>query len=140
MLSTLAPSTRLQPSVSLARRPAMLLADEAPTFKIIKGKRIPIGSNGVYAARDGECIEPIDPIAGVIALGAFSVLAYFGFNTEKNRADSIREGGNVPRRRALTWLALQTGAAFYVGPQLTNPCSNVNSDDRWSGRKKSPTL
>ena len=115
--------------------PTMALAD-APEFRIIKGKRVGQDADAMAIARAGKCLEPVDPIAGLFAFGLAAGIASFGFNTPRNREDSIREGGNVPRRRALTWLGLQTGAAFLVGPQLTNPCSNVNSDDRW-GRTRS---
>jgi hypothetical protein len=137
-VAAFAPALRtpaMQPPVSFARAPTLLMADESLGYKIVKGKRVGLDSSGFDAARTGACIEPVDPLVGLTVLGVAALVAAFGFNTARNRADSVLEGGNanVPRRRALTWLGLQIGAAFYIGPQLTNPCSNVNSDERWAG-------
>ena len=71
-------------------------------------------------------VDDIDWQGGAVAFAAAAILAYFGFQTEFNR----REGPTVGRRRAVTWLALQSGAAFSLGPQLTNPCSPVNDKYR----------
>lgn len=140
LLTAFTPTLRSPAAISplsVGRSILPLMVDEALGYKIVKGKRIPLDSSGFDAARMGECIEPVDPLVGLTVLGAAALVASFGFNTARNRADSTLEGGNVPRRRALTWLGLQIGAAFYIGPQLSNPCSNINSEDRWSGGKRS---
>ena len=111
--------------LGLSLTDALLLAQRSGAEVIIHGRRV--SASDAVLANAGQCIEPIDPVAGGAAFFAAAALAAVGFNTQRNRDDSLREGGNVPRRRALTWLGLQTGAAFCVGPQLTNPCSNVNS-------------
>ena len=119
------PSPLLLLLLGLSLTDALLLAQRSGAEVIIHGRRV--SASDAVLANAGQCIEPIDPVAGGAAFFAAAALAAVGFNTQRNRDDSLREGGNVPRRRALTWLGLQTGAAFCVGPQLTNPCSNVNS-------------
>lgn len=134
-VATFVPAVRIPVQQHPVVWPTLLMADEPLGYKIVKGKRVALDSSGFDAARTGECIEPVDPVVGLTVLGVAALVASVGFNTARNRADSVLEGGdaNVPRRRALTWLGLQVGAAFYIGPQLTNPCSNINSDDRWAG-------
>ena len=102
---------------------------QTPPYRIVKGRRVYQDGVKEPVARNfqGSCVEePIDPKAGAVAFAAAAILAYFGFQTEFNR----REGPTVGRRRAVTWLALQSGAAFSLGPQLTNPCSPVNDKYR----------
>lgn len=134
-VATFVPAVRIPVQQHPVVWPTLLMADEPLGYKIVKGKRVALDSSGFDAARTGECIEPVDPVVGLTVLGVAALVASVGFNTARNRADSVLEGGdaNVPRRRALTWLGLQVGAAFYIGPELTNPCSNINSDDRWAG-------
>ena len=100
------------------------------TVRIIKGRRIAVGENGKRLgpiASQGACIEkPIDPVGAAVVFTAAATLAYFGFQTRMNK----EEGPDVPRRKAITWLALQSGAALSLGPQLTNPCSNINANYR----------
>ena len=110
------------------RRIVAIDALEEPAFRVIKGRKVYSDKDtGVARNFAGACLEdPIDPKAGAVVFAVAAVVAFFGFDTATNRA----EGPGVGRRRAITWLALQSGAAFKLGPQLTNPCSNINDPYR----------
>lgn len=121
------PHPRLAPRAPPFRTPVPLcLAEtlEEPPFRIIKGRKIPLDSiTPVGRNFRGACIdEPVDPKVALVMFGVTALVAYFGFQTQTN----LSEGPDVGRRRALTWLGLQSIAAFSIGPQLTNPCSNIN--------------
>ena len=109
----------LSPARVTSRSTAAATMADAP--RVYRGK--------ILDGTEERCTEPVPLTTAVVPLLATTTLAYYGFNTKVNRDDSEREGQDpmvVPRRRALTWLGLQCGAAFFLGPQVTNPCSNIN--------------
>lgn len=106
----------------------LMHTSEEPSYRILKGRRVPVDSDlPVDRNFQGECLDTaIDPKAAAVAFAVTAIIAAFGFRTQSN----IKEGPGAPTRRAATWLALQTGAALQLGPQLTNPCSNINEKYR----------
>eukprot|EP00965_Chrysotila_dentata_P225274 6194651-Pleurochrysis_carterae.AAC.1 len=83
-----------------------------------------------------ECLDPVEPAAYILPFVVTVFVGFFGFNTETNR----KEGPGVGRRRFLTWLLLQSFAAFSLGPQITNPCSPLNeNNERAAAARKGTT-
>ena len=118
--------------VALVPPPLPPAAALEPRYKIIRGRRVPIGDAPPFnAAFDGECIDTtIEPRSAAAAFTGVAALAFFAFQTETNRAEALALGqppGAVGRQKWLTFLALETGASLGLGPQLTNPCSNANT-------------